>query len=204
MRRLMNAQKILRTMFIIAIPVAIAGCESFSGTMSRIKDESSTTIWQSFEHVQHDFASIKIGETKAEDLEKFGLGPRSQNVLKVNYLKLRSYFIGDQQAMTNESLTEAVQKCIAKKDACYGLVVRAQKLHELGLEDLSDRMTKAEKITQQTGWKFEGVIVVEDETVVYAQPTKEEPNLYTLTKGKDPQSVLEKVIAPLTSFFSFF
>ena len=200
----MNAQKILRTMFIIAIPVAIAGCESFSGTMSRIKDESSTTIWQSFEHVQHDFASIKIGETKAEDLEKFGLGPRSQNVLKVNYLKLRSYFIGDQQAMTNESLTEAVQKCIAKKDACYGLVVRAQKLHELGLEDLSDRMTKAEKITQQTGWKFEGVIVVEDETVVYAQPTKEEPNLYTLTKGKDPQSVLEKVIAPLTSFFSFF
>ena len=204
MRRLMNAQKILRTMFIIAIPVAIAGCESFSGTMSRIKDERSTTIWQSFEHVQHDFASIKIGETKPEDLEKFGLGPRSQNVLKVNYLKLRSYFIGDQQAMTNESLTEAVQKCIAKKDACYGLVVRAQKLHELGLEDLSDRMTKAEKITQQTGWKFEGVIVVEDETVVYAQPTKEEPNLYTLTKGKDPQSVLEKVIAPLTSFFSFF
>ena len=204
MRRLMNAQKILRTMFIIAIPVAIAGCESFSGTMSRIKDESSTTIWQSFEHVQHDFASIKIGETKTEDLEKFGLGPRSQNILKVNYLKLRSYFIGDQQAMTNESLPEAVQKCVAKKDACYGLVVRAQKLHELGLEDLSDRMTQAKKITQQTGWKFEGVIAIEDEVVIYAKPTKEEPNLYTLTKGKDPQSVLEKVIAPLTSFFSFF
>jgi len=195
---------ILRPLLCIAIGLMLIGCEGVGDSMSRTENESSTTIWQSFEHVQHDFASIKIGETKAEDLEKFGFGPRSQNILKINYLKLRSYFIGDQQAMTDESLPEAVKKCVGKKDACYGLVVRAQKLHKLGLEDLSDRMTQAKKITQQTGWKFEGVVVVEDEVVVYAKPTKEEPNLYTLTKGKDPQSVIEKIIAPITSMFSFF
>lgn len=182
----------------------VSGCESIKGTMSRTENESSTTIWQSFDHVKHDFSAIEPGKTKVEDLVKFGMGPGSQNVTKIPYLKLRSHFIGDQKSLANEDLPVEIQKCIAKKDSCYGLIVKAQNLHKLGLEDLTDRMTQAKKKTQITGWRFEGIIALVDDLVVYAKPGTEDPNVYSMTDGKDPQSVLEKIIAPVTGFFSFF
>lgn len=183
----------------VCATILLTGCGGFG---NRSGKESTNSTWLSFPHIQHDFKAIEPYKTTASDLGKFGFGEDSPNVKRIDYLRLRESLVGKDAGV--DILPLPIQTCLSLKDACRGLIVKVRDTKKVGLESFSNRILEGQKTTEITGWEFEGIVVIQNDMVVYAKPRTEDPNIRTMTEEKDPRSLWEKLMAPLFSLGSIF
>lgn len=139
------------------------GCSSVLPSTQTV----TKTHFTNYAQVQAAFAQITLYETHTGDLRQLGFDPAvSPNVRVLTYVEVMQRFMPN-PAITKTDLAPGVRACIEAHERGHALEV-----------ELSDIKTKRygnalldifgfKRRTHETGWRFRGLILTTNSTVVY-------------------------------------
>jgi hypothetical protein len=132
--------------------------------------------WMSFDQAKVSYDLIVPGETRLEDLEAMGFDPvRTPNVRLLNYLDLIAVFL-PHQSMRRDDLDPALRACLDAREACYGFEVQPGITRQKRHGNVALDLFGFRRETTTTGWRFNSLIVLQDDIVAY-KVWSGEPNI---------------------------
>ena len=175
-------QRLFRLLAVGGAVVLTGGCASLFPT-SRSTTESR---WKSFAEAQAAFDMVQTNRTTVADLRKMGFDPAdSPNVKILTYVDIIQRFMPN-QGIRLEDLHPAVRACIEAKERSRAFELMLKKEEKKRHGNLFLDVFGFNRQTHVTGWDFDGLILVNDGTVVYV-----------LSSGQPAISREEKVVRPL-------
>lgn len=165
----------------ILLPLFLGGCGSLLP-----KGESETDgSWQTFWEAQNAFDKIIPHQTSIEELKKLHLDPKSNsNITILNYSDVLRRFIPGPNINVLD-LDAGVQECISAKKACKGYEINQQVLKRKRYGNfLADFLNFKRKVVI-TGWRFNGLVLIKDDLVVY-KLSGGEPNIHQSEEKNNP------------------
>ncbi len=150
--------------------VLLAGCSFLLPSKETQKNDQ----WHSFDQVQTLYEKITPDKTTVVQLKQLGFDPYVENNVKIeSYLDTRTRF---DPFSTGKNIPPTVEKCLKKFDRCYAYVVDVSYDYEKRVGNAFLDLTGFRKEILTTGWSFQAVFVIEEDTVVYklwsGQPNK--------------------------------
>jgi hypothetical protein len=152
-----------RPIFILCIALSLSGCTAL---LPRSESGAKST-WATYENARETFDLITPNKTTKEDLIEFGFNPYSNpNISVLTYSDVIRRFVPS-SAVAEESLDQGIRECIVAKEACtaYEIDVKSLKRKRTGNFWLDALNFK--RRTDISGWRFNGIIVMKDDVVVY-------------------------------------
>jgi hypothetical protein len=127
----------------------------------------SNSPWQSFQEAQRTFEKIIPGKTTFADLRHLQLDPESNpNMTILNYSDvLRRFVVGP--SMQASDLDSGVKECLAAKTVCSGYEVDQRMMVRQRNGNFFADFTNFRRATAISGWRFNGLLLVKDNVVVY-------------------------------------
>ncbi len=160
-------------------------------------DTSNQSPWQNFEAAKVDYDKIVPNQTTKADLKKLGFDPFvTPNITLLNYLDLTTRFIPNSSITLND-LPPMVQKCLQMKDHCQGYAANPQHMHSQRFGNVALDLLNFRRETRTSGWRFETLLVLLDDTVVY-KLWGGDPNILKYEKKNNPLGPLQEVSDLLT------
>jgi hypothetical protein len=175
------------------IPALLAGC---AGLLPREK-RTTQSPWNSFEKSRESFDRITPYKTSTEELNSLGFDPfKTPNVKILTYLDIVRLFIPN-ETIKKEDLDKGIQECIKQRENCKAYAVDLQNLNSRRYGNFWKDFLQFERKTRETGWSFNALIVILDETVVY-KLWGGEPIIHREEETKKPLGPLQnmEVIKP--------
>lgn len=166
---------------VIIAALAAAGCTSL---LPR-SEAAAESPWRSFQEAQQTFDKIIPQLTTADDLKLLKLDPANNpNITLLNYSDVLRRFIPSGM-VTGLDLDKGVLDCIQAKTACKGYEVdqrtlKRQRIGNFWLDFLNFR-----REVDVVGWRFNGVILVKDNLVVY-KLTGGQPVIHETEQSRNP------------------
>src|SRR6266403_3765361 len=156
-------QRLFRLLMVAGALVLTSGCASFFPT-----DRSTTeSHWTNYAAVQLAFDRIQTNDTTASDLNAMGFDPKaSPNIKILTYVDLIQRFMPN-QAIRMEDLHPAVRACIQSKEHSRAYEIQLKNTQGKRYGSLFLDIFGFKRQTHETGWEFDGLILLDDDTVVY-------------------------------------
>lgn len=123
--------------------------------------------WHSYDDAKISFDKIIPHKTTAKELRTLGFDPFSTpNIRILTYLDIMNRFMPN-PSIKKEDLDEGIQACINAKSNCKAYefepkIIRKKRHGNFWLD-----LFNFKRETEETGWKFEALIVLIDDVVVY-------------------------------------
>ena len=180
--------------------VVIAGllALSLSGCMGLLPRQkiSTETPWHSYKEVQEVFDQIKPFETTRQDLKEFKLDPETNpNVAILNYSDVIRRFIPS-TGINPKELDAGVLECVQARTQCRGFEIDHKVSNRQRAGSFWMDFTNFKRRTEIDGWRFNGVILLKGDEVVY-KLTGGQPQIREVEESSSPLGPLQ---APLQSF----
>lgn len=141
----------------------ISGCSSLLPS-TKIYTESP---WESYDAIRDAYDNIVPGQTTLKELEVLGFDPyKTPNVEFLNYLDIIQKFMPN-QSIRIEDLDPAIQTCLKAKDGCSGLKVSPELIRNKRYGNLFLDLFNFDRKTRTSGWRFDALLVVVDNVIVY-------------------------------------
>jgi hypothetical protein len=153
----------LHTIALLACLTLMTGCQDLLPKSKSVIESS----WANFGDARAAYDKIELHKTRAGDLAALGFDPyANNNVTLLNYSDLISRFVPAVAGLA-ESIDGDILDCIKAKERCRAVSVdinniKAERTGGFFLDFLNFRRT-----TETTGWRFNAVLVLKDEVVVY-------------------------------------
>lgn len=157
-----DIMKIFTKWFLICLLFATWGCSALPKGSHVV-----TSPWKSYDDVKVAFDSIELNKTTNEDLKRLYIDPLTQpNIAIISHLGVMQRFLVN-PSIKLEDLDEGLQTCIKAKTTCkaYLLDINDTKYKRYG-NFVADLLTFSRK-TKEEGWKFDAIIVLVNDIVVY-------------------------------------
>ena len=166
---------------IILFPLSLGGCSSLLP-----KGETETEgPWQTFWEAQQTFDKIIPHQTTIDDLKQLNLEPSSNpNVTILNYSDVLRRFIPS-PSINAHDLDPGVLECIAAKTACKGYEIDQRVMKRKRYGNFWADVFNFERKVDIAGWRFNGVILIKDNMVVY-KLTGGQPSIREHEENKNP------------------
>jgi hypothetical protein len=160
----------------------LTACTSlFPRTQSTVESR-----WKSYEEVAAAFDQIVPYQTRTEDLKDLGFHPLvSPNVKVLTYVEVMQHFMPN-PAITKADLNPAVRACIEAQEHGNAFVVELSDIKSQRHGNLILDIFGFKRRTHESGWRFKGMILTTNHTVVYK-----------LSSGDPAVSTEQKRIKPL-------
>lgn len=149
-------------LFLLSALLLTSGCTTFLPS-SRMSTKSS---WKTYGEAKAAFDRIAPLSTGAADLTALGFGPYSPNVKVLTYLDVMRRFMPT-QAITKDDLEPHVRECIEAKDGCRALELKVDEINSKRTGDLLLDVLGFRRLSHETGWHFEALILLRNDVVVY-------------------------------------
>lgn len=175
-----SSRTIARITWVLLL-VMLGGCRSLLPRGETVTEGQ----WHSFWDVQQTFDKIIPYQTTVEGLKQLKLDPGTNpNIAILNYSDVLRRFIPS-PATNAADLDPGVRDCILAKTACIGYEIdqRVSKRKRYGNFWL-DFLNFKRKV-DITGWRFNGVILIKGDTVVY-KLTGGQPAIHELEENTTP------------------
>lgn len=142
---------------------AASGC----GSLLPKGSHSVTSPWNTYLEVKAAFDNITIGQTTTTGLKTLGFDPlNTPNIKILTYIDIMQRFLVN-PSIRKEELDDGVQNCIKARAACTAYEVELQQTSYKRYGNvITDLFTFARK-TRMSGWKFNAIIVIVNDVVVY-------------------------------------
>jgi len=141
--------------------------------------------WRSFGEAQQTFDHIIAYQTTVEDLRKLKLDPlQNANITLLNYSDVLRRFIPS-PATDMQDLDPGVQDCIKARSACKGYEVDQKTMTRRRYGNFWADFLNFKRKVDIVGWRFNGVILIRDELVVY-KLTGGQPSIHEHEENKNP------------------
>jgi hypothetical protein len=150
----------------IAVLCSVSSCMvACSGLLPRAGNESF--YFDSFEQAQHAIESLVPMHSTVKDLEARNLDPEHQpNTVLLSFADISKKFLGS-GVLSKDELGPGVSACLAARDACRGLELTISKIEKKRTGAFFSDFINYSRRTETTGWRFNALILVVDDVVVY-------------------------------------
>lgn len=183
--------KPLRMRAALVAMILLTGCSSLLPSVR----QRSESVWKSYDEAHTAFDRIQPGTTRLETLWELGFDPRKHpNIEVLNYLDIIRHFIPNDSIPMN-SVDEEVRSCLQAKTDCHGYLVSAGFTYRKRLGNAFLDVFNFRRQTQTSGWKFQGLIVMNKDLVVYKLASGQ-PNILDFEDKKNPLGPLQDISVP--------
>ena len=153
---------------------------------------STESPWKSFSQAKASFDQISPNVTTLSELSALGFDPfRTPNITRLTYLEVIQHFMPN-QSMQIEDLDIELQHCIQARKNCYALKVKPAFNHQERYGNVMADVFRFRRKTRTTGWKFDALIILNGNKVVY-KIWGGEPNVLILEDKKTPLGPLQGI-----------
>ena len=161
------------------------GCQS----MFVSRQSSTLTQWTNWDQINLAFNEITPNQTTTKDLRKMGFDPNvTPNIKIMPYVDILPIFMPNPN-IHKEDLPVGVRVYVEAKKGNQAYLVELENVKEKRHGNLLLDIFSFKRLTHQSGWRFKGLILIKDETVVY-----------TLCSGEPDISREDSNIRPLGPF----
>jgi hypothetical protein len=153
----------------IRVAVMVVLCSLACGCTSLLprSKESTHGPWATYRDAQLTFDKVIPGQTTDAELRDLKLHPDSNaNVVILNYSDIVRRFLPN-SSVTMSDLDSAVKSCIDAKTACIGYEINQKIVNKNREGDVALDVLGFHRITETTGWKFNGLVLVKKGTAIY-------------------------------------
>lgn len=134
----------------------------------------SPSAFSSFDKARQALVKVVPNQTTLEGLSALGFNPQaSANVSLIPYPEVVGRLV-PYSAIQKEDLDPGVRACIQAQSACRGYVFRFSSEHRKREGGFWLDFLNIKRITNTTGWRFEGLVVVNDQVVLFRNYSGEE------------------------------
>jgi hypothetical protein len=180
----------MKRLFFLVIPFLLFSCRSTQLLPSSY--DESVYLFNSYETAMEAYAQIEPYETMEDELKDLGFDIKQGNNVEVmTYLDVSKMFLHN-QAIEKNDLPLGIIECLKAQGECraYKFIFESTRKERYGSfwADVADFRKK----THHTGWRFECVIIVANEIVVYSLQSGV-PNI-------DKRDVKKQPLGPLQNF----
>ena len=173
----------------------LAGCSSL---LPKHK-EVTTSPWQSYQDAQETFDKIIPGRTTIAELRQMSLDPGSNpNIAILNYADVMRKFMLNPSFSINE-LDSGVRECVGAKIGCRGFEIIQSTVHKQRVGNVVIDLLGFYRETHTDGWRFNGLILIRDDIVVY-KLTGGQPLIRQTEENQNPLGPVQAIGSKLTGF----
>ena len=178
---------------IAVLACLLAGCSS----MLPKSKEVTASPWQTYQDAEETFDKIIPGQTTIADLRAMKLEPSSNpNITILNYADVMRKFMLNQSFSIND-LDNGVRECVSAKVACRGFEINQSLVEKNRQGNVLLDVLGFYRETQTSGWRFNGLILLKDDIVVY-KLTSGQPAIAQTDESKNPLGPVQALSSRLT------
>lgn len=174
---------------LLAALLIMSGCSS---NMLPSSEQTIKSQWNSYEDVKMAFNRIIPGQTTRDELKDLGFDLYTNpNTRLLNYLDVRQLFMPNSSIQTAD-LHPDIQLCLQAKTACQGYEIALKSINSTRYGNVMLDMLNMKRKTRTSGWRFQGLIILNDDQVVYTLDSGQ-PNVLELEGKKNPLGPLQDI-----------
>jgi hypothetical protein len=176
----------------VSIVIQLSGCGSYSRLFLPSEKRDVKSPWNTFEKVKSAYDQIIVNETSLLDLKNLKFDPfETPNIEIMTYMEIVRYFLPN-PSFKKEQLPKEVRDCLDSQKDCRGFQIELEKLETNRFGNVLLDVLNFRRRSRQKGWKFQAMIVIHDNTVVYKRWSGK-PNLNETTDRKNPLGPLQNL-----------
>jgi hypothetical protein len=177
-----------RSLATLLIVLIVAGCSSLLPKSNQV----TASPWQSYQDVQDVFDKIVPGATTIADLRRMKLDPGSNpNITILNYADVMRKFMLSPSISLGD-LDDGVRLCVSAKIACRGFEVNQTSVQKSRNGNVVLDVLGFYRETHTAGWRFNGLILLKDEVVVY-KLTSGQPAIQQTEENQNPLGPVQAI-----------
>jgi hypothetical protein len=185
--------RLLSGLMLLLAAALVCGC---SGLLPKTK-EITKSPWPTYQAAQDAFDKIVPGQTTIAELRQMSMDPSSNpNIAILNYADVMRKFMLNQSFSVND-LDNGVRECVTAKVACRGFEINQSLLEKNRQGNVMLDVLGFYRETQTTGWRFNGLILLKDDIVVY-KLTGGQPVIAQTDENKNPLGPVQALSSRFT------
>ena len=170
-----------------------AGC----GSLLPKQKEVTASPWQTYQDAQQTFDKIIPGQTTIADLRNMSLDPGSNaNIAILNYADVMRKFMLNQSFAISD-LDNGVRECVMAKIACRGFEINQSSVQRQRMGNVIIDVLGFYRETHTAGWRFNGLILLRDDIVVY-KLTGGQPVIQQTEENQNPLGPVQAIGSKVT------
>lgn len=186
--------RLKRVLQTLCCTLSLGGCASW---LPRSQSESSP--FQTFEEASRAIDSLTPMSSNAANLSQLGLNPvQYPNTVILTHPDVVRRFVPS-GLLKREDLDAGVLACLQAREACRGWEITASRIHKQRTGNFLADFTNFSRHSQTTGWRFNALVLLIDDLVVYrawgGQPRIRETEVSTNPLGP-LQDIGPAIVAP--------
>jgi hypothetical protein len=164
------------------------GCSNLLPTV----EQTTESKWKNYEETKQSFDKITPGKTTSGELKELGFDPFvNPNIKLLNYLDITRIFIPN-ESIRMADLHPDIRICLKAKIACRGYEISPKITHSERYGNVVLDIFNFRRKTRTTGWRFQGLIILNGELVVYKLESGE-PKILELEDRENPLGPLQDI-----------
>jgi len=180
--------KILNKIIAMTTMSVVIGCSNLLPTVQ----QTTESRWKSYEDTRQSFNRIVPGKTTSEELKEMGFDPfENPNIKLLNYLDITRIFIPN-ESIRMADLHPDIRNCLKAKIECQGYEISPKITNSKRYGNVVLDVFNFRRKTRTTDWKFQGLIILNGDLVVYKLESGE-PNILELEDRENPLGPLQEV-----------
>jgi hypothetical protein len=145
---------------------------------------ASGSGWRKYADAEKTFESIVPGKTTAAELKALNLDPATNpSVARLQTWQVRDRFIPN-TLVTLDDLDAGVRECVEAREACKAYEVNYVSTQTTRTGNAALDLLKLHRTTQTAGWRFNGLILMKNDVVVYTL-TAGQPRIQQVEEKQD-------------------
>lgn len=155
-------------------------------------ESTAVSRWTNYASVEAAFKTIVPYHTTVDDLRTLGFDPRvSPNVKILTYVDIIQTFMPN-PGIQLKDLAPAVRDCIESQENSRAYLVELHDIKQQRHGNLFLDIFGFNRRTHESGWRFQGLILIQDDLVVYKLASGE-PQVSSESKKVRPLGPLQEL-----------
>ena len=178
---------------------ALLACLLVSSCTSLLPNSKEVTAspWQTYQDAQETFDKIIPGHTTIADLRVMSLDPSANaNIAILNYADVMRKFMLNQSFSIND-LDNGVRECVQAKIACRGFEITQSLVQKQRMGNVIFDVLGFYRETHTAGWRFNGLILLRDDIVVY-KLSGGQPVIQATEENQNPLGPVQAISSKMT------
>lgn len=171
----------------ILLPLCLTACASL---LPKANIDSQAP-WRTYAEAEALYQKIIPSQTRAADLKLVKIDADTPNVTLLNHVDLLRRF-STSSAIGAETLDEKLRTCLAARQRCTAYELEETHTERKRVGNFWLDFFNFQKQVDVSGWRFNALIVMQDDLVVYKLWTGK-PNIHELEHERNPLGPLQGV-----------
>ena len=177
----------------LLVALLVPGC---SALLPKSK-EVTASPWQTYQDAQDTFDKIIPGKTTIAELRQMSLDPGSNpNIAILNYADVMRKFLLNQSFSIND-LDHGVRDCVLARVGCRGFEINQSAVQKQRMGNVVFDVLGFYRETHTAGWRFNGLILLKDDIVVY-KLTGGQPAIQQTEENQNPLGPVQAIGSKMT------